>query len=107
MRKEPLNIKETLCINAKNESKKSKTKAYIFGDEKDATRVNELAKILNQHKIEMLELKEDVTINKRSSQKFKLYYSSESSKTQDLSMLFLINKPYSKTVYFMTFQLEF
>jgi hypothetical protein len=46
--------------------KKSKTKAYIFGDEKDATRVNELAKILNQHKIEMLELKEDVTINKRS-----------------------------------------
>jgi hypothetical protein len=34
MRKEPLNIKETLCINAKNESKKSKTKAYIFGDEK-------------------------------------------------------------------------
>jgi hypothetical protein len=26
------------------ESKKSKTKAYIFGDEKDATRVNELAK---------------------------------------------------------------
>ncbi|MFB0909630.1 MAG: zinc carboxypeptidase, partial [Flavobacterium sp.] len=34
-------------------------------DEKDATRVNELAKILNQHKIEMLELKEDVTINKK------------------------------------------
>jgi hypothetical protein len=32
-------------------------------------------KILNQHKIEMLELKEDVTINKRSFQKFKLYYS--------------------------------
>jgi hypothetical protein len=50
-------------INAKNESKKNK--AYIFGDEKDATRVNELAKILNQHKIEMLELKEDVTINKK------------------------------------------
>jgi hypothetical protein len=41
---------------------------------------------------------------KEVSQKFKLYYS-ESSKTQGLSMLFLINKPYSKTVYFMTFQL--
>jgi hypothetical protein len=59
--------------------KKSKTKAYIFGDEKDATRVNELAKN-NQHKIEMLELKEDVTINKRSSQKFKLYYSGRAAK---------------------------
>jgi hypothetical protein len=105
MRKELLEYQRDFYIN-KNESKKSKTKAYIFGDEKDATRVNELAKILNQHKIEMLELKEDVTINKRSFQKFKLYYSGRAAK-HDLSTLFLINKPYSKTVYFMTFQLEF
>jgi hypothetical protein len=38
-----LEYQRDFYINAKNESKKSKTKAYIFGDEKDATRVNELA----------------------------------------------------------------
>ena len=65
MRKELLEYQRDFYVNAKNESKKSKIKAYIFGDEKDATRVNELAKILNQHKIEMLELKEDITINKK------------------------------------------
>jgi hypothetical protein len=52
MRKELLEYQRDFYINAKNESKKSKTKTYI--DEKDATRVNEVGKILNQHKIEML-----------------------------------------------------
>jgi hypothetical protein len=37
--------------------------------------VNELAKILNQHKIEMLELKEDVTINKKEVSQNLRYYS--------------------------------
>lgn len=69
MRKELLEYQRDFYIKAKNDSKKSKTKAYIFGDEKDATRVNELAKILNQHKIEMLELKEDITINKKKFNK--------------------------------------
>jgi hypothetical protein len=85
---------------------KKKTKAYIFGDEKDATRVNELAKILNQHKIEMLELKEDVTINKRSFQNLSYIIPVEQQNTRLINAI-LINKPYSKTVYFMTFQLEF
>jgi hypothetical protein len=53
----------------------------------------------------MLELKEDA-INKRSSQKFKLYYSGRAAKHTLINAI-LINKPYSKTVYFMTFQLEF
>ena len=66
MRKELLEYQRDFYIKAKNDSQKSKTKAYIFGDEKDATRVNELAKILNQHKIEMLKLKEDITINKKN-----------------------------------------
>jgi len=65
MRKELLEYQRDFYIKARNDSKKSTTKAYIFGDEKDATRVNELAKILNQHKIEMLKLKEDITINKK------------------------------------------
>jgi uncharacterized protein (DUF1697 family) len=34
MRKELLEYQRDFYVNAKNESKKSKTKAYIFGDEK-------------------------------------------------------------------------
>jgi hypothetical protein len=46
----------------------------VVGD--DATRVNELAKILSQHKIEMLALKNDITINnKKFKKRFELYHS--------------------------------
>ena len=69
MRKDLLEYQRDFYIKAKNDSKKSTTKAYVFGDEKDATRVNELAKILNQHKIEMFKLKEDITINKKKFSK--------------------------------------
>ena len=65
MRKELLDYQRDFYVKARNDGKKSAIKGYIFGDENDATRVNELAKILNQHKIEMLKLKEDVTINKK------------------------------------------
>jgi hypothetical protein len=41
----------------------------VVGDEKDATRVNELAKILSQHKIEMLALNNDITINNKIQKK--------------------------------------
>jgi hypothetical protein len=55
---------------------KSKFKGYVVGDEKDATRVNELAKILSQHKIEMLALNNDITINnKKFKKRFELYHS--------------------------------
>jgi hypothetical protein len=64
--------------------------------------VNELAKILNQHKIEMLELK-DVTINKKT-QNLSYIIPVEQQNTRLINAI-LINKPYSKTVYFMTFQL--
>ena len=69
MRKELLEYQRDFYIKARNDGKKSATKGYVFGDEKDATRVNELAKILNQHKIEMLKLKEDITINKKKFDK--------------------------------------
>ena len=69
MRKELLEYQRDFYVKAKSDSQKSKTKAYIFGDEKDATRVNELAKILDQHKIEMLKLKEDITVNKKKFDK--------------------------------------
>jgi hypothetical protein len=54
----------------------------------------------------MLELKEDVTINKRSSKNLSYIIPVEQQNTRLINAI-LINKPYSKTVYFMTFQLEF
>ena len=69
MRKELLEYQRDFYVKARNDSKKSAIKAYIFGDEKDATRVNELAKVLNQHKIEILKLKEDITVNKKKFSK--------------------------------------
>ena len=69
MRKELLEYQRDFYVKAKNDSKKSAIKGYIFGDEKDVTRVNELAKILDQHKIKMLKLKEDITINKKKFDK--------------------------------------
>ena len=69
MRKELLEYQRDFFANSNAESKKDKVKGYVFGDEKDATKVKELAKILSQHKIEMLQLKEDVTINKKKFSK--------------------------------------
>ncbi|RTZ06889.1 zinc carboxypeptidase [Flavobacterium sp. GSP27] len=69
MRKELLEYQRDFFTNSSAESKRNKTKGYVFGDEKDATKVQELAKILSQHKIEMLQLKEDITINKKKFSK--------------------------------------
>ncbi|MGO4905275.1 M14 family zinc carboxypeptidase [Flavobacterium sp. W20_MBD1_R3] len=69
MRKELLEYQRDFFTNSSAESKKDKVKGYVFGDEKDATKVKELAKILSQHKIEMVQLKEDVTINKKKFSK--------------------------------------
>jgi hypothetical protein len=65
MRTDLLNYQRDFYNNARAESGKSKFKGFVVGDEKDATRVNELAKILSQHKIEMLALKNDITINNK------------------------------------------
>ena len=69
MREELLAYQRDFYKNAKIESNKSKVKGYVFGDEKDATRVHELAKILSQHKIKIQELKDDVVINKKKFSK--------------------------------------
>lgn len=69
MREELLAYQRDFYKNAKMDSNKSKVKGYVFGDEKDASRVHELAKILSQHKIKIQELKEDVVINKKKFSK--------------------------------------
>jgi hypothetical protein len=69
MRTDLLAYQRDFYANARSESKKNKVKGYIVGDEKDGTRVNELAKILSQHKIEMLALKNDITVNNKKFNK--------------------------------------
>jgi hypothetical protein len=49
--------------NARSEASKHSNKAIIFGDEKDASKAYHLAEILNQHHIQLYQLKDDVAIN--------------------------------------------
>jgi len=51
----------------------NKNKGYIFGDEKDVAKVNELAKILEQHQIKLIALKEDISHNKKKFKKESSY----------------------------------
>lgn len=53
-----ISIKNVRTNNAKN-----KTKAYVFGDEKDAAKTFHLAEVLNRHKIEVHEVANDFTQN--------------------------------------------
>jgi len=54
-------------------SSTNKNKGYIFGDEKDIAKVNELAKILNQHQIKLVTVKEDLFHNKKHFKKESSY----------------------------------
>ena len=56
----------------KNEAARGKTKAIVFGDNKDAAKVWHLAEVLNRHKIKFHELAADATI---SGKKYKKGYS--------------------------------
>ena len=73
MRTELLKYQRDFYVKASTDSKNSKVKGYIIGDENDATRVNELAKILSQHKIEMLALKNDIIVNNKKFTKDNSY----------------------------------
>ncbi len=67
MREELLNYQKTFYTNARKEA--SNSGVIVFGDEKDATKVNNLAKILLQHKIDFYELKNDFSKNGKNYKK--------------------------------------
>ncbi|MDO6675776.1 M14 family metallopeptidase [Tenacibaculum sp. 1_MG-2023] len=56
----------------KNSRGSETNKAIVFGDEKDATKTNHLAEVLQRHQIKLHELKEDFTSN---GKRFKKGYS--------------------------------
>ena len=62
MRSRILDYQRKYYTDVKNEAARSKTKGYVFGDSKDATKTWHLAEILNRHKIKFHELANDVTI---------------------------------------------
>lgn len=62
MRKKLLDYQRTF-FSGKNENSKTKTKAYVFGDEKDAARTYHLAEILQRHQIKVHPIKSDFTLN--------------------------------------------
>ncbi|WP_298472739.1 M14 family metallopeptidase [uncultured Maribacter sp.] len=63
MRVKILNYQKDFYKNTRIEGLKSKTKAIVFGDSKDAAKTWHLAEILQRQKIEFHQLKEDATIH--------------------------------------------
>ncbi len=62
MRTKILTYQKNFYVNARNAAAKSKTKAIVFGDHKDAAKTWHLAEILNRHQIKFHELANDATI---------------------------------------------
>lgn len=69
MRSKILNYQQQFYKNAKSNAAKSKTKAIIFGDSKDASKTWHLSEILSRHKIKFNQLKNDVSLNGKKYKK--------------------------------------
>ena len=69
MRTKILDYQRKFYSDIKNEAARSKTKGYVFGDSKDASKAWHLAEILNRHKIKFHELASDVRISGTSYKK--------------------------------------
>lgn len=73
MRTKILDYQRKYYSDIKSEAARSNTKAYIFGDSKDASRAWHLAEILNRHKIKFHELASDVSIAGKAYKKGAAY----------------------------------
>ncbi|PWL38246.1 zinc carboxypeptidase [Flagellimonas aquimarina] len=62
MRAKILDYQQKFYRDMRTEASKSRTKAIVFGDSKDASKTWHLAEILNRHKIKFHELASDATI---------------------------------------------
>ncbi|MGJ8732165.1 MAG: M14 family metallopeptidase [Cellulophaga sp.] len=69
MRSKILGYQQQFYKNAKSQAVKSKTKAIIFGDNKDASKTWHLADILKRHNIKFNHLKTDVVLNGKNYKK--------------------------------------
>ncbi|MEM6686942.1 MAG: M14 family metallopeptidase [Bacteroidota bacterium] len=63
MRTTILRYQRQFYENARKEASRTKAKAYIFGDEKDAAKAYHLAEILKRHQIKVHDVQNDFTVN--------------------------------------------
>lgn len=84
LREDLLEYQYNFYNNARKEASKTSKQAIVFGDEKDAAKTNALARILEQHQVEIYNIKEDFTENDKS---FKKGYSYIIPKNQKNSRL--------------------
>lgn len=73
MRAKILNYQKKFYSDTRKMAARSKTKAIVFGDSKDAAKSWHLAEILNRHKIKFHELANDATINGKGYKKGSSY----------------------------------
>ncbi len=73
MRTKLLDYQRKFYGDIKNEAARNRTKAYVFGDSKDASKTWHLAEILNRHKIKFHELANDATTGGKSFKKGSSY----------------------------------
>lgn len=73
MRAKILKYQQSFYNDIRNEAGRSKTKALVFGDSKDAAKTWHLAEILNRHKIKFHELASDANISGRFYKKGAAY----------------------------------
>ncbi|TMU57229.1 M14 family metallopeptidase [Flagellimonas algicola] len=69
MRTKLLDYQQKFYADMKTEVGRSRTKAIVFGDSKDAAKTHHLAEILNRHQIKFHELANDVTISGKQYKK--------------------------------------
>lgn len=69
MRAKILKYQQDFYRDVRNEAARSKTKAIVFGDSKDAAKAWHLAEILNRHKIKFHELANDANISGKAYKK--------------------------------------
>ncbi len=69
MRTKLLDYQKNYYADLRNEGSRSKTKAIVFGDSKDASKTWHLAEILKRHKIKFHELASDATIDGKNYKK--------------------------------------
>lgn len=73
MRSKILDYQRAFYKNMRSEAARSKSKAIIFGDNKDAAKTWHLAEILTRHKIKFNELDNDITIAGKTYKKGSSY----------------------------------
>ena len=84
LRTKILKYQQDFYKNARDEAARNRTKAIVFGDEKDAARTYHLAEILKRHRIKFHELSQDFSVNGKQYKKGNAYIIPTNQKNSSL-----------------------